>query len=304
MQNFDRLFQIGETTYFTTCQADMLAAAARLTQSTQRATRCVRNTEIVLYGNGNPDLKPELSTQKSLGLAFRPSRNFSIAADWWSIQMSDVISAFPDALVYANPLQYPQYWVRQSNGVMAMKLPNYNIGRRQKSGIDFDVRWRVPTDVGQWNLFAQGTYNLKSEDQADSSQAFVSDLARYNILTDTITPRLRLRWIAGLTAPGWSLHGVLNHTSGYTDQDQTGVHVLTGQSVKLSGFKVPSFTTLDVNASLQLHPALNLRASIGNILNQQAPQSFTATASQVFGFNTRDHNLWGRTLSVALVAKF
>lgn len=304
MQDLDRLFQIGETTYFTTCQADMLAAAARLTQSTQRATRCVKNTEIVLYGNGNPDLKPELSTQKSLGLAFRPSRNFSITADWWSIQMSDVISTFPDALVYANPLQYPQYWVRQSNGVMAMKLPNFNIGQREKSGIDFEVRWRVPTDMGQWNMWVQGTYNLQSKDQADPSQPFVSDLARYSSLTDSITPRLRMRWMAGLTTPSWSLHGVLNHTSGYADEDPTGVNVVTGQSVKLSGFRVPAFATLDVNASVKLHPALSLRASIGNILNQPAPQSFTATAVQVFGFNTRDHNLWGRTISVALVGKF
>ena len=303
-QELDRLYLIGSTAYLNECQADMRAVAASLTQSSQQTTSCVKNSALNIYGNGNPDLKPELSKQQSLGLAYRPTRNFSVTADWWSIQMNDVISIFSDGLVYANPLQYAQYFVTQSNGALAMKLPNYNMGRRQKSGIDFDVRWRVPTDMGQWNMFVQGTYNLKSEDQADSSQAFVSDLARYNILTDTITPRLRMRWIAGLTAPGWSLHGVLNHTSGYADQDQTGVHVLTGQSVKLSGFKVPSFTTVDVNASLQLHPTLNLRVSIGNILNKQAPQAFTSTGGQVFGFNTRDHLLWGRTLSVALVGKF
>ncbi|MEK7345800.1 MAG: TonB-dependent receptor [Pseudomonadota bacterium] len=304
MQELDQLYLIGQTTYLATCTADMLAAAARLTQSTQRATRCVSNTAIGLYGNGNPDLKPELSTQKSIGLAFRPDRNASITVDWWSIQMRDVIATFPDAWVVADPLRYPQYWVRQGNGVMGMKLPNFNIGRRQKSGIDFDVRWRAPTDMGQWNLSVQGTYNLKSEDQTDPSQPAVSDLARYSSLTDSITPRLRMRWMAGLTTPGWSLHGVLNHTSAYADQDSIGVNVATGQSVQLTGFKVPAFTTLDVNASVQLHPALSLRASIGNILNQQAPQSFAATAIQVFGFNTRDHNLWGRTLRVALEGKF
>jgi hypothetical protein len=43
---------------------------------------------------------------------------------------------------------------------------------------------------------------------------------------------------------------------------------------------------------------------MGNVLNRQAPQAFTATAIQVFGFNTRDHSLWGRTVGLALVAKF
>jgi iron complex outermembrane receptor protein len=304
MQPLDRLYLMGTTSYLNECAADMRAVAANLTSSGQQTTRCFKNVALNIYGDGNPDLKPELSKQQSVGLAYRPSRNLSITADWWAIQMHDVISIFPDGLVYANPLQYSPYFVTESNGVLAMKLPNYNMGRRKKSGIDVDVRWRVPTDMGQWNLFVQGTYNLKSEDQADPSQPFMSDLARYNSMTDTITPRLRLRWLAGLTAPGWSLHGVLNHTSGYADQDRSGVNAVTGQSVLLTHFRVAAFTTLDVNASIQLYPALSLRARVGNILNKQAPQAFTSTGGQVFGFNTRDHNLWGRTLSLALVGKF
>jgi outer membrane receptor for ferrienterochelin and colicin len=97
---------------------------------------------------------------------------------------------------------------------------------------------------------------------------------------------------------------VLNHTSGYADQDRSGVNVATLQSTPLTGFDVPSFTTLDVNASYQISTAVSLRATIGNVMNRQAPQAFTSTAGQVFGFNTRDHSLWGRTLSLALTAKF
>ena len=304
MQDLLQPYQIGRTAYLNDCTAEALTTAARLTQSTQLATRCDANKAINLYANGNPDLKPEQSAQKSLGLAYRPTRNFSVTADWWSIDMKDVISIFSDGLVYNNPLLYPQNWVRESSGALAMQLPNYNIGRRHKTGIDFDLRWRTPSAMGQWHVFAQGTYNLLSEDQVDPDQPFVSDLARYNRLTDSITPRLRMRWLAGLTTVGWSLHAALNHTSAYADQDQTGVNIVTGEKVKLTGFRVPSFTTLDVSAAVQLHSALSLRATVGNVLNQPAPQAFTVTASQVFGFNTREHNLWGRTLHVALVGKF
>jgi iron complex outermembrane receptor protein len=303
LQDIKKLYNVGLTSFINECKPDMRTLVANLSASTGRAVSCI-TSKFDIYGNGNPNLKPELSEQKSLGFAYRPTRNFSVTADWWSINMRDVISTLSSNAVYADPLKYAQFYVVKSNNTLAMRLPNYNIGQRQKSGIDFDVRWRAPTDMGQWNLFMQGTYNLKSKDQSEPGQNFVSDLARYNSITDTITPRLRMRWIAGLTTATWSLHGVLNHTSGYADQDRNGVNVATPKSTLLTGFDVPSFTTLDVSAGYQISTAMSLRATIGNVLNRQAPQAFTSTASQVFGFNTREHSLWGRTLSLALTAKF
>jgi iron complex outermembrane receptor protein len=302
MQDISKLYAVGATAYLNECKPDMRSLVANLSASNGRTVTCDKSA-LPIYGNGNPNLKPELSEQKSLGFAYRPTRNFSVTADWWSIDMRDVISTLSDTAVYADPLKYAQFYVVQNN-TLAMRLPNYNIGQRQKTGIDFDVRWRAPTDMGQWNLFIQGTYNLKSKDQSEPGQNFVSDLARYNNITDSITPRLRMRWIAGLTTATWSLHGVLNHTSGYADQDRSGVNVATLQSTPLTGFDVPSFTTLDVSAGYQISTAVSLRATIGNVMNRQAPQAFTSTAGQVFGFNTRDHSLWGRTLSLALTAKF
>jgi iron complex outermembrane receptor protein len=302
--NLENMYLVGLTTYLNECSADMKAVAAKVVGTNGSPAKCVERANIVIYGSGNPNLKPELSEQKSLGLAYRPTRNFSITADWWAISMNEVISTLSDRAIYGNPLEYAAFYTTQPNGTLAIKRSNYNMGKREKSGIDFDIRWRAPTDFGQWNFWVQGTFNLKSKDQNAPGEAFISDLAKYNPITDSITPRLRTRWIAGLTTATWSLHGVINHTSGYADQNQMGVNMATGQSVLLSGFNVPAFTTLDVNAAYQLSPAVALRATIGNLLNRQAPQAFTATAGQVFGFNTRDHNLWGRTFGLALTAKF
>lgn len=303
LQNLTKLYAIGGTTFLNECGPDILKVLSNLNASQNRNVACERSL-LQIYGTGNPDLKPELSTQKSLGLAYRPTRNFSVTADWWSVHMHDVISTLDSGIVYADPIKYAQFYLLDNNNKLAMQLPNYNIGQREKSGIDFDVRWRAPVDLGQLNLFVQGTYNLKSKDQTVPGEAFVSDLARYNSITDTITPRLRLRWIAGLTTPTWSLHGVVNYTSGYADRDRTGVNLTTLQSTLLTGFDVKSFTTLDLTATYQVNTNVSLRATMGNVLNRQAPQAFSATASQVFGFNTRDHSLWGRTLGLALVAKF
>jgi iron complex outermembrane receptor protein len=304
MQDFDELYLTARTTYNTECSAALREVAAGLMAANGQPARCVDRTPMNIYGTGNPNLKPELARQKSLGLAYRPIRNFSVTADWWSIDMRDLISTLSDQLVYSDPSNNSIHFMAESNGTLAMKLPNYNMGKREKRGLDFDVRWRKPTDMGQLNFFIQGTYNIKSQDQRKNTDPFTSDLGRYNPLTDSITPRLRTRWIVGLTNARWSLHGVVNHTSGYVDQDRNGTNIVTGQSLMLTGFRVPSFTTLDVNASHQISKAVNIRATIGNILNRQAPQAFTSTAPQVFGFNTREHNLWGRTFSVALIGKF
>jgi iron complex outermembrane receptor protein len=303
LQNLTNLYAIGATSFANECGPDILKVLANLNASQNRNVAC-ENTSLQAYGTGNPDLKPELSTQKSLGLAYRPTRNFSVTADWWSVHMHDVISTLSATIVYSDPIKYSQFYLLDEYNKLAMQLPNYNIGQREKTGVDFDVRWRAPVDMGQWNLFVQGTYNLRSKDQSVPGGAYTSDLARYNSITDTITPRLRLRWIAGLTTPTWSLHGVVNYTSGYDDRDRSGVNLTTLQSTPLTGFYVKSFTTLDLTATYQVNTNVSLRATMGNVLNRQAPQAFSATATQVFGFNTRDHSLWGRTLGVALVAKF
>lgn len=303
LKYLDQLYLYGATTNINECTAQMLQVAASLKTSSGEAAKCVKSA-ISIYGTGNPDLKPESSQQRSLGLAYRPTRNFSASADWWAIRMTDVISTLSDAAVYADPLKYAQYYTVDANGAVAMKLPNYNIGQREKSGIDFDVRWRQPTDWGQLNLLVQGTYNLVSRDKSTPDQPFVSDLGRYNKITDTITPRMRMRWIAGLTRQNWSLHGVMNYTSGYTEADRTGIDVDTLKSQTLTGFKVPGFRTFDLNATYALTAMTTLRASIGNVFNTYAPQSFTVTTPQVFGVNTRDHNLWGRTFNLAITARF
>lgn len=303
LQNLTKLYAIGATSFVNECGPDILKVLSDLNASQNRQVTC-QKTALPIYGTGNPNLKPELSIQKSLGLAYRPTRNFSVTADWWSIDMQEMISTLSNTAVYADPTKYAQFFLFDAGGRLAMNLPNYNIGQREKTGIDFDVRWRTPVDMGQLNLFVQGTYNLKSKDQSVAGEAYTSDLARYNSTTDSITPRLRLRWISGLTTPTWSLHGVVNYTSGYDDRDRSGVNLTTLQSTPLTGFYVKSFTTLDLTATYQVNTNVSLRATMGNVLNRQAPQAFSATAAQVFGFNTRDHSLWGRTLGLALVVKF
>ena len=303
MQKLDKLYYVGLTQYNNDCSDKMIKVLANLRTSSGQVPVCKKEL-LNIYGNGNPNLKPEKSNQKSFGFNYRPSGNFSISADWWSISMSNMIGTLSDTVVHNDPLNYAQYIIMGAGDIVSISTPNYNIGRSEKMGVDFDVRWRKPTDWGQWNILIQGTYNIKSENQFVPGKPFVSDLGRLDIITDNITPRLRLRWMGGVTNQTWSLHGVLNYISGYNDTDRTGVNVATGQTEMLTGFRVPSFKTLDLNATYALNRTSTLRATVGNVLNASAPQSFTTTSGSVFGFNTRDHSLWGRTFSLAVTAKF
>jgi outer membrane receptor protein involved in Fe transport len=81
LQNLTKLYAIGGTSFANECGPDILKVLSNLNASQNRNVACERAT-LQVYGTGNPDLKPELSTQKSLGLAYRPTRNFSVTADW------------------------------------------------------------------------------------------------------------------------------------------------------------------------------------------------------------------------------
>ena len=45
---------------------------------------------------GNPNLKPEKSKQKSIGVVLQPTQNVSVAIDYFDIRIEDII-ALPSA---------------------------------------------------------------------------------------------------------------------------------------------------------------------------------------------------------------
>ena len=261
-----------------------------------------------VLGNGNPDLRPEKSTQLGWGVAFVPHRNLRLAADLWSVRIRDTIRYLSDELVLADPVRYAAYYRpipagHSNSGEMALFLPLQNLGMTEKSGIDLEAQWRQPGDWGRWSLSAQATYLLRSRSKATNEAEFTSDLGRYDLASVSVSPRLRARLIAGLTREHWSGFLILNYTSSYQDAPVSATNLGSGALENVTR-RVAPFTTWDLQLLHAVNRQFELRLGVRNLLNQQAPLSFAQSSVQVFGSNTVYSNLWGRTLDLGMTWRF
>lgn len=310
MQRSD--FVWGQSTLQMRCDAQQEAITKSLSASTGMTGVCSPNAAPYVLGNGNPDLKPEKSTQLTWGAAFMPHRNLRLSADLWAVQIRNTIQFLSDELVLNNPERYAANYrlIPASStssgappGSLALYLPQQNLGVTEKMGIDLEAQWRQPGTWGRWNLSGQATYLLRSRAKATPDADFSSDLGRYEPTTGTVSPRLRTRIVGGLTSGDWSTQLIMNYTRHYQDASVSATNISNGSEETVTR-QVRSFTTWDVQASYALGKQMDMRLGIRNLLDQHAPLSFAQTSLQVLGANTIYSSLWGRTLELGMTVRF
>lgn len=275
---------------------------------------CRTNADIRVLSNGNPDLKPEKSQQKTLGLAYAPSRNFSIGLDYWRVNMQDTLQFESASAILADPAQYRASIVTDpklyTNGTgiifndLGVLLKVRNWGESIKDGVDVDMKYRRPGDWGRWLMGVQGSYLLKSKAKTSPNTVWISDLAAYSTATGVVSPRWRSKWLLGLEngQHHWQLN--LNYTSGYVDQAIAAQNRTTGKMETIEGRKVPGYATVDILGMVQLTPSTQMRMGLSNLLNAAPPLSFYSAANTVWGVNSQNGILYGRTLQLGISHRF
>ena len=298
------------------CTPEMTRVANALTPTAgSTGVACRSNNTIRIYTNGNPDLKPENSRQATLGLAFMPTRNMSFSVDFWRVAMNNTFQFESATAALANPTQYASRYVTDPKLVLnpqyktyyndvALLLKMRNLGETVKEGLDIDARYRYPGDWGRWHLGMQATYMLQSKERAVSDAQWTSDLATYSAVSDTVTPRIRTRWMLGLEQEQFQWQVQLNHTGGYTDKNITVTNLTTNKSETLQGRKVPSFVTADLMMLYKVSNNTQMRLGVSNILDSEPPLSFYSANSLAWGGNSQYGNLLGRTVMMGVTHKF
>lgn len=296
-------FRWATSNYTNPCTAELVALAASLKNQQGQVGRCSK-TAFDFYGNGNPDLQAEKSQQGSLGIAFMPHTNLRVSMDYWRVKIHDAIETVSDAVVLQNPNAHQGNFILNSSNNLAMYLPLTNIGEIVKSGIDLEAQWRTPSDWGRLGFHAQGTYMLNSKHSQATTSAYSSDLGRFNVDTGTVIPRFKSRMTASITQSEWTGSLSVNYVASYTDADINATNLETLKIETVSGRKVPSFTTWDATAHYAMTRQMDFRIAVLNIMNQEAPLSFAQTSKQIFGANTVNSNLWGRTIQIGMTVRF
>jgi iron complex outermembrane receptor protein len=305
-------FVWGQSNYQLSCNAQQQALASQLSSAGGTTGSCIAGSRPYVMGNGNRDLKPETSTQVTWGMAFTPHRNLRLAADFWAVQIKNTIQTLSPEPVLNDPVRYAAHYrlipdgysnSGTTPGALALYLPLQNLGVSEKSGVDLEAQWRQPGDWGRWHLTAQATYLIRSRSKATPDADFTSNLGRFDESNATVSPRLKMRWVAGLSRSGWTSQLIMNHTSGYTDSPMNVINMNDGSASNVTR-KVSSFTTWDLQVLHTFNRQLELRAGVRNLLNKAAPLSFAQSSVQVFGANTVYSNLWGRTLDLGMTFRF
>lgn len=263
--------------------------------------RCAEGAYEV-HTNGNRELQPETSRHSSLGLAFSPSRNLTVAADYWHVRIEDQLGLLPEVSLLASPARQSRHFILDAQGKLALVVPPVNLGTTVRAGVDFEARWRQPTGWGLMTTVAQGTWMHRSWTRQPGDASKRADLGAYNLLSTSVTPRLQARLSTTLVREGWQLQAGLNHTAGYTDAP---VRALGPEGVQvIDDRRVKAWNTLDLTVARAIDRQWQWRVNVTNLLNASAPLSFAQTTTGVFGANTQLSQLWGRTVHLELSGRF
>ena len=149
-----------------------------------------------MENGGNTQLKPERSTQWTVGFVFEPSSAFSFGADYYWIKIKDVVgipaedslfSDIPAAEAAGTVVRYaPGSSGCQNAGSPPLPCPiNFGIAtlvnllQLKTDGVDFNATWRAPKlDWGQIVVQFNGTY-LMSWDQQSQGGDTIHLAGRY-----------------------------------------------------------------------------------------------------------------------------
>jgi len=186
------------------------------------------NTQYTTTIGGNANLQPETSNQTLVGAVWEPVAGLSLGADWFYLDLKNLVSQGVPIATILNPVTYPQFAdlvTRQATcpegqpcEITAIDQRFVNLGETRISGIDIDARYiSPPTDWGRFQITMNGTYYIKYDvQQPDGSFAgFVSNA--YQAVATGITPRWKSYTAGTWTYGPWSATLGNTYQSSYID---------------------------------------------------------------------------------------
>jgi iron complex outermembrane receptor protein len=133
---------------------------------------------------GNADLKPEESTNWTVGFILEPVPQFSFGVDYWNIEVKNMVGLPPEQPIFSNMVASEAAGILfryapgsvgcpASEQVGGIPCPvnfgiqnNANINNVSTSGVDFSANYRFPqASFGQFNFNFNGTYYIKWDQQ-------------------------------------------------------------------------------------------------------------------------------------------
>lgn len=255
-----------------------------------------KTSQFERLAGGNANLKPEKSQNVTLGIVLEPTKNLSLGADFWAIQLKDVIGSLADTTAFALD-QFIPLFHRNANGQLSQSgtacpgptcgyvdLRTQNLGGTMTDGIDLMANYRMRlANAGTVSLGLQSTFVNHYDYQDYQNGPWNQNVGVY-VGTGPIfrwSHNANIDWTNGSFSVGLSGH----YKSGYLDQDT--------KSNKVRGASVDSYVTYDLYSSWKATKSLSVTAGVRNLFDQEPPLSYQVYVFQA-GYDPRFSDPTGR----------
>lgn len=138
---------------------------------------------------GNPNVGPEESVSKTLGLVFSPSfvEGLNLSLDWWSIEIENAITTLPTAFIVeqcyaAGDQALCDLITRRTEDFQIgnIGLTPQNLSVVSVEGYDFNVSYRMPeTEYGSFGISVDTSYVSKYDQQTTAASEVEQFTGRY-----------------------------------------------------------------------------------------------------------------------------
>ena len=241
---------------------------------------------------GNPDLQPETSDNRALGIVWTPGdfTGFHASVDFFEIRQNDVIDTSPQYLINQNATNglFSNRVLRDDAGditrIIATRL---NIGAREVMGMDTSMRYQYQSralGLIRWSMNSSHIYRYLNQLAPGSA---VEDLA--GTFVDPASggagslPQWKantgIYWQRGRWEGGYTIHFVSQMDESFT-RDNQPVHRT-----------IDSWSTHDLQVAYAVPRGVRFAIGIDNMFDQEPP--FAASAFND-NFDARTYDLTGR----------
>ncbi len=239
-----------------------------------------RILEIRSVGGGNPLLKTESSDNWSVGFVYEPTDHWSIALDYYNIQVEDKIGALGVQEILNNEADFPEL-VTRVNGALTcangceVRSNNQNLFEENGSGIDLSTR--ANWDLGSGSVIAdvRVAYLIEHERQSSAVQPLCDDAGT------TSEPEWRVNGQLGWQASEWNTMLTLRYLG--ETEDLPGGRDAANSSCDVNparpALPVDSYLEFGLRGTYNINDTTEIAAGIINLTDEEPPFSEVAAGA-------------------------
>lgn len=228
--------------------------------------------EIRSVSGGNPNLTTESSENYSVGFVWEPTDTWSVALDYYNIEVEDKIGSLTTQEILNNESEYANL-VNRVNGQLTspnafVASNSQNLNTETGSGIDLSTRASWEMNTGSIVADMRIAYLLSHERQTSAVQPLCEDAGT------TSEPEWRLNGQLGWQAEDWTATLTMRYLGETEDYVGGRVDLTCNPAGEI--FPVDSYLELGLRGTYSIGESTELSAGIINLTDEEPPFSKVA----------------------------